>query len=90
MHIPVLLEESTDLLLGNGGKLYVDCTIGLGGHTRRILEKNPQAFVIGIDRDPYALEMAQENLKDNAISRQEMRVFVPLMMLNFLKDMATR
>ncbi len=64
MHIPVLLEESTDLLLGNGGKLYVDCTIGLGGHTRRILEKNPQAFVIGIDRDPYALEMAQENLKD--------------------------
>ncbi len=64
MHVPVLLEESTDLLLGNGGKLYVDCTIGLGGHTRRILEKNPQAFVIGIDRDPYALEMAQENLKD--------------------------
>ncbi len=64
MHIPVLLEESTDLLLGNGGKLYVDCTIGLGGHTHRILEKNPQAFVIGIDRDPYALEMAQENLKD--------------------------
>ncbi len=64
MHIPVLLEESTDLLLSNGGKLYVDCTIGLGGHTRRILEKNPQAFVIGIDRDPYALEMAQENLKD--------------------------
>ncbi len=64
MHIPVLLEESTDLLLGNGGRLYVDCTIGLGGHTRRILEKNPQAFVIGIDRDPYALEMAQENLKD--------------------------
>ena len=90
MHVPVLLEESTDLLLGNGGKLYVDCTIGLGGHTRRILEKNSQAFVIGIDRDPYALEMAQENLKDNAISRQEMRVFVPLMMLNFLKDMATR
>jgi len=64
MHIPVLLEESTDLLLGNGRKLYVDCTIGLGGHTRRILEKNSQAFVIGIDRDPYALEMAQENLKD--------------------------
>ncbi len=64
MHVPVLLEESTDLLLGNGGKLYVDCTIGLGGHTRRILEKNPQAFVIGIDRDPYALEMVQENLKD--------------------------
>lgn len=64
MHIPVLLEESTDLLLGNGGNLYVDCTLGLGGHARRILEKNPSAFLIGIDRDPYALELAKENLKD--------------------------
>ncbi len=62
MHISVLLEESTDLLLGNGGWLYVDCTVGLGGHTKRILEKNPKAFVIGIDRDPQALELAKENL----------------------------
>ncbi len=63
MHIPVLLEESTDLLLGNGGRLYVDCTLGLGGHTRRILEKNPEAFVIGIDRDEEAIELAKKNLK---------------------------
>ncbi len=64
MHIPVLLEESTELLLGNGGKLYLDCTLGLGGHTRRILEKNPEAFVIGIDRDEEAIELAKENLKE--------------------------
>jgi Predicted S-adenosylmethionine-dependent methyltransferase involved in cell envelope biogenesis len=64
MHIPVLLEEAVDLLLGSGGKLFVDCTVGLGGHTRRILEKNPQAFVIGIDRDPFALEKAEENLRE--------------------------
>ncbi|MEJ5339671.1 MAG: 16S rRNA (cytosine(1402)-N(4))-methyltransferase RsmH [Aquificaceae bacterium] len=63
MHVPVLLEESTDFLLGNGGRLYVDCTLGLGGHARRILEKNPQAFLIGIDRDPHALELAEENLR---------------------------
>ncbi len=63
MHIPVLLEPATDLLLGNGGALYVDCTLGLGGHGRRILEKNPKALLIGIDRDPQALEIAQENLK---------------------------
>ncbi|MFN3599375.1 MAG: 16S rRNA (cytosine(1402)-N(4))-methyltransferase RsmH [Aquificaceae bacterium] len=63
MHIPVLLEPATDLLLGNGGAIYVDCTLGLGGHGRRILEKNPKAFLIGIDRDPQALEIAQENLK---------------------------
>ena len=64
IHKSVLLEESTDILLGNGGKIYVDCTVGLGGHTRRILEKNPEAFVIGIDRDPFALDLAKENLKE--------------------------
>lgn len=62
MHKSVLLQESTDLLLGNGGHLYVDCTVGLGGHTKAILEKNTKAFVVGIDTDPYALEIAQENL----------------------------
>ncbi len=63
MHIPVLLEESTNLLLGEG-HLYVDATVGLGGHTKRILEKDPKSYVIGIDRDPYALEIAKENLKE--------------------------
>lgn len=63
MHIPVLLEESTDLLLGNRGKIYLDCTLGLGGHTRRILEKEPNAFVIGIDKDEQATELARENLR---------------------------
>ncbi|MEN3027851.1 MAG: 16S rRNA (cytosine(1402)-N(4))-methyltransferase RsmH [Aquificaceae bacterium] len=64
MHLPVLLEETVDLLTGGGGRLYVDCTVGLGGHARRILEKKPEAFVVGIDRDPYALQRAEENLKD--------------------------
>jgi len=64
MHKPVLLEEAVDLLLGGGGKIFVDCTVGLGGHARKILEKNPEAFLIGIDRDPYALEIAKENLKE--------------------------
>jgi len=64
MHTPVLLKESTDILLGNEGRVYVDCTLGLGGHTRRILEENPHAFVIGIDRDEEAIEVAKENLKE--------------------------
>ncbi|RMH09007.1 MAG: 16S rRNA (cytosine(1402)-N(4))-methyltransferase RsmH [Aquificota bacterium] len=64
MHIPVLFDTAVELLLGNGGRVYVDCTLGLGGHARRILEKNPKAYLIGIDRDPYALEKAEENLKD--------------------------
>ncbi len=64
MHIPVLLEESTDLLLESGGKVFVDCTLGAGGHTRRILEKNPEAYVIGIDQDEEVIEIAKENLKE--------------------------
>ncbi len=64
MHFPVLLEESTDLLLGNSGKIYVDCTVGAGGHTKRILEKNPEAYVICIDLDEEALSLAEENLKN--------------------------
>ena len=64
MHIPVLLVESTEFLLGNGGRLYVDCTLGLGGHTKRILEKNSRAYVIGIDRDESAIELAKEDLKE--------------------------
>ena len=64
MHIPVLLEEVTRLLLGGGRKLFLDCTVGLGGHARKILEEDPEAFVIGIDRDPFALEKAEENLRE--------------------------
>lgn len=60
----MLVDTAVELLLENKGRLYVDCTIGLGGHARRILEKNPQAYLIGIDRDPYALEKAEENLRD--------------------------
>ncbi|MFN7065912.1 MAG: 16S rRNA (cytosine(1402)-N(4))-methyltransferase RsmH [Aquificaceae bacterium] len=63
MHIPVLLEPAVDLLLGNGGTVYVDCTLGLGGHAKRILERNPKSFLVGIDRDPLALEKAKESLK---------------------------
>ncbi|MFN3813106.1 MAG: 16S rRNA (cytosine(1402)-N(4))-methyltransferase RsmH [Aquificaceae bacterium] len=63
MHVPVLIEESVNLLIGEG-HTYVDATVGLGGHAKRILEKDPKSYVIGIDRDPYALEMAKENLKE--------------------------
>ncbi len=62
-HIPVLLEEATSLLLGNGGNIYVDCTVGGAGHAKRILEKNRKAFLIGIDIDEEALEIAESVLQ---------------------------
>jgi 16S rRNA (cytosine1402-N4)-methyltransferase len=63
-HVPVLLEEATDLLTGNRGKVFLDCTLGGGGHARRVLEKVPDCYLIGIDWDEEAIEVARESLKD--------------------------
>lgn len=64
MHIPVLLKESLDLLIRGEGGIYVDCTVGLGGHAKGILEKDRYAYIVGIDKDPQALKMAEENLRE--------------------------
>ncbi|MDQ7038889.1 MAG: 16S rRNA (cytosine(1402)-N(4))-methyltransferase RsmH [Aquificota bacterium] len=64
VHVPVLLEEATDLLTGNRGKVYLDCTLGGGGHARRILEKVPDSYLIGIDLDEDVIEVAVGNLKE--------------------------
>jgi 16S rRNA (cytosine1402-N4)-methyltransferase len=42
--------------------LFVDCTLGLGGHASAILEASPDCRLIGIDRDPEALQLAREHL----------------------------
>ena len=44
------------------GGLFVDCTVGLGGHSEGILEASPDSRVVGIDRDPAALSSARERL----------------------------
>jgi 16S rRNA (cytosine1402-N4)-methyltransferase len=65
-HAPVLLDRVVALLrpaLDREGAVLVDCTLGLGGHTEAVLERCGQARVIGIDRDPAALEMARERLR---------------------------
>jgi 16S rRNA (cytosine1402-N4)-methyltransferase len=48
--------------LEHDGAVLVDCTLGLGGHSEAVLERLPQARVIGIDRDPQALAMSRERL----------------------------
>jgi 16S rRNA (cytosine1402-N4)-methyltransferase len=61
-HIPVLVSETlTQLDPGRGG-LYVDCTVGLGGHSRALLEAGATR-VLGLDRDADALELAAATLK---------------------------
>ena len=63
MHIPVLRDEVVGLLQPMAGGLFVDCTVGLGGHTRALLEAGASRL-IGLDRDPAALALARENVAD--------------------------
>ena len=60
-HIPVLAEETMLHLKPEGGGLFVDCTVGLGGHARLLLERGASR-VIGLDRDERALALARTTL----------------------------
>ena len=62
MHTPVMVDEVDTHLEPSRGGVFVDCTIGLGGHTRRMLDAGATR-VIGIDRDPDALAQAREALR---------------------------
>ena len=62
-HNPVMLEEVKDFLITDKGGVYVDATIGMGGHSKKLLENlDPDAKLIGIDWDPEMLNIASNNL----------------------------
>lgn len=64
-HIPVMRDRIVELLvpaLGAPGAVYVDCTLGLGGHALAVLAAAPAARLVGIDRDADALAVARERL----------------------------
>ncbi len=61
-HRSVLPEETMQFLAPDRGGLFVDCTVGLGGHTEAILESSTEARVIGIDLDKEALNYASKRL----------------------------
>lgn len=63
-HRPVLLRETIEWLAVERGGLFVDCTVGLGGHSEAILQASPDAQVLGIDRDDEALELARKRLAE--------------------------
>jgi 16S rRNA (cytosine1402-N4)-methyltransferase len=65
-HVPVLLDRVVALVappLQRPGSVLVDATLGLGGHTEAILTRCPEAHVVGVDRDPHALELAGRRLE---------------------------
>lgn len=62
-HIPVLYQEVLELLQPRPNALFVDGTVGAGGHTAGLLEKTaPAGRVLAFDRDPEAIAFARENL----------------------------
>lgn len=65
LHEPVLLERAIELLAPAfeiDSPVFVDCTLGLGGHSEAFLDRFPNLTLVGIDRDPSALVLAGERL----------------------------
>ena len=66
-HVPVLLKEAIDFLAVKRGGTYVDATVGLGGHSFEIAKRlGAPGHLIGLDKDPAALAIAQQKLNVGA------------------------
>jgi 16S rRNA (cytosine1402-N4)-methyltransferase len=68
-HVPVLLDRVVALVappLEQADSVLVDATLGLGGHAEAVLRECPQAHLVGIDRDPQAIERAGARLDEFA------------------------
>ncbi|MGH9451721.1 MAG: 16S rRNA (cytosine(1402)-N(4))-methyltransferase RsmH [Terriglobia bacterium] len=73
MHVPVLLEEALGLVNVRPGGIYIDATLGGGGHAEAILRKLTSGRLLGVDRDPEAVARAVKRLapfKDNLVVMQ--------------------
>jgi len=62
-HVPVLWREAIEILNVQPDGFYIDATLGAGGHAEEILRRLDKGKLIGIDRDPAALVIAGERLK---------------------------
>jgi 16S rRNA (cytosine1402-N4)-methyltransferase len=62
IHRPVMPVEALAYLEAGRGGLFVDATLGLGGHSELILQASPQNRVIGFDRDAEAIELARQRM----------------------------
>lgn len=68
-HIPIMAREIADFLLTDPNGVYLDGTLGLGGHSAYFLTRlNAQAKIIGLDKDEHALEMAKARVNDGRLT----------------------
>ena len=68
LHLPVMLEEVIEVLDPRQNGVYIDATVGPGGHSEEILKRiDAGGLLIGIDRDEEALKMAEERLSDRRV-----------------------
>jgi 16S rRNA (cytosine1402-N4)-methyltransferase len=68
-HISVLLDRCLELLepaVSRPGAVVIDATLGMGGHAFELLRRHPELRLIGLDRDPQALELARIRLAEFA------------------------
>jgi 16S rRNA (cytosine1402-N4)-methyltransferase len=66
IHVPVMLDRTLELLapaLERDGAVLVDATLGLAGHAEAFLTRFPHLTLVGLDRDPEALELARRRLE---------------------------
>lgn len=63
IHTSVLLAEVIELLAPQNGGIFVDATLGIGGHSEAILQNYPNTEVIGIDQDLEAISLAKKRLE---------------------------
>ncbi len=68
-HIPILAQTIKELLITDKEGLYIDGTLGLGGHTKVLLSALGQnARIFGFDKDEKAIQMAKENVADKRLN----------------------
>jgi 16S rRNA (cytosine1402-N4)-methyltransferase len=71
-HVPVLLKEAIDFLAVRRGGTYIDATVGLGGHSYEIAKRlGAPGHLIGLDKDPAALEIAGFRLSASGFRTRE-------------------
>lgn len=74
IHLPVMPGEVIDLLAPRPGGIYLDVTVGLGGHSQEILRHvGAEGRLIGIDRDEEALAQARARIDDGRFITQQSR-----------------